>query len=61
MGVGTIMRARKTLLIATGSDKAEAIRTLVKGPISPALPASALRLHANAVIVLDAAAAALLD
>ena len=61
MGVGTIMRARKTLLIATGSDKAEEIRTLVKGPISPALPASALRLHANAVIVLDAAAAALLD
>ena len=60
MGVGTIMRARKTLLIATGSDKAEAIRTLVKGEISPKLPASALRLHANAVIVLDAAAAALL-
>lgn len=61
MGVGTIMRARKTLLIATGIEKAEAVRTLVKGPISPRLPASALRLHANAVIVLDAAAASLLD
>ena len=61
MGVGTIMRARKTLLIATGSDKAEAIRTLVKGPVSPKLPASALRMHANAVIILDAAAASLLD
>ena len=60
MGVGTIMRARKTLLIATGADKAEAVRTLVKGPISPKLPASALRMHANAVIVLDAAAASLL-
>lgn len=60
MGVGTIMRARKTLLIATGVDKAEAVRTLVKGPISPKLPASALRLHADAVIVLDAAAASLL-
>ena len=61
MGVGTIMRARKTLLIATGSDKAEAIRTMVKGPVSPKLPASALRMHANAVIILDAAAASLLD
>ena len=60
MGVGTIMRARKCLLIATGADKAEAVRTLVKGKISPNLPASALRMHANAIIVLDAAAAALL-
>lgn len=60
MGVGTIMRARKTVLIATGADKAEAVRDLVKGPISPKLPASALRMHADAVIVLDAAAASLL-
>ena len=60
MGVGTIMRARKNLLIATGADKAEAVRTLVKGEISPKLPASALRMHANAIIVLDSAAASLL-
>jgi len=60
MGVGTIMRARKNLLIATGADKAEAVRTLVKGKISPNLPASALRMHANAIIVLDSAAASLL-
>jgi len=60
MGVGTIMRARKTLLIATGKDKAEAVYTLVKGGISPKLPASALRMHADAVIILDADAAAML-
>lgn len=60
MGVGTIMRARKALLIATGADKAEAVRTLVKGDISPKLPASALRMHQNAVIILDEAAASLL-
>lgn len=61
MGVGTIMRARKALLIATGREKAEAIRMLVKGDISPRLPASALRLHANAVVVLDREAASLLS
>ncbi len=61
MGVGTIMRARKTLLIATGSSKAETIQALVNGPISPYLPASILRLHANAVVILDSAAAALLN
>lgn len=57
MGVGTILRARKTLLIATGEDKAEAVAQLVRGPVSPALPASALRLHPRAVILLDAQAA----
>lgn len=57
MGIGTIMRARKTLLIATGKDKAEAIRDLVLGPITPKLPASALRMHPCAVIVVDEAAA----
>jgi glucosamine-6-phosphate deaminase len=60
MGVGTIMRARKCLLIATGADKAEAVRALVKGQVTPQLPASALRMHADAVIILDAAAASLL-
>lgn len=60
MGVGTIMRARATLLIATGADKAEAVRGMVNGPVTPMLPASALRLHADCVVVLDKAAAALL-
>jgi len=57
MGVGTIMRARKALLIATGADKADAVCTLVKGAVSPNLPASALRMHPNAIIVLDEEAA----
>ena len=57
MGVGTYMRARKTLLIATGADKADAVYTLVKGAVSPDLPASALRMHPNAIIVLDEEAA----
>lgn len=60
MGVGTIMRARKTVLIATGADKAQAVCDLVKGSVSPRLPASALRMHADAIIILDAAAASLL-
>lgn len=57
MGVGSILRARNTLLIATGGDKADAVYQLVHGPVTPALPASALRLHPASVIVLDAAAA----
>ena len=61
MGVGTIMRARSIVLIATGTDKAKAIRGLIEGPISPSLPASALRLHGDATIFVDEAAASLLS
>ena len=60
MGVGTIMRARKLLLIATGESKREAVRDMVHGGVSPKLPASALRLHRDAIVVLDKAAASAL-
>lgn len=60
MGIGTIMSARSIVLIAMGEDKAEAIRGLVKGDITPQLPASILRLHGDTVILCDRAAASLL-
>ncbi len=60
MGIGSIMKARAIVLIATGADKAEAVRALVKGPVSPSCPASILQLHPQATIMLDAPAASLL-
>ena len=57
MGVGTIMSARKILLLALGEAKAQAVRDTVKGHISPRVPASVLQLHPNAIILLDEAAA----
>ena len=60
MGVGTIMRAKKILLIATGAAKAEAIYNTVKGPVTPRCPASILQNHPDTVLMLDEAAAALL-
>lgn len=60
MGVGTIMAARSVVLIAMGQDKADAIYGLVKGEITPELPASVLRMHQNAVILCDQDAAGLL-
>lgn len=60
MGIGTIMEARTILLIATGKGKAEAIKGLVQGQIDPLLPASILRAHPDAVILLDKEAASLL-
>ena len=56
MGIGTIMKARKILLIANGEDKAEAVAKAVHGPITPEMPASILQLHSDVVIVADKAA-----
>jgi glucosamine-6-phosphate deaminase len=57
-GLGTIMEARTTLLIATGAAKAEAVSRAVHGPITVDCPASILQRHRHAVVVLDEAAAA---
>mgnify|MGYP002646419204 CR=1 FL=1 len=60
MGIGSIMKARSIVIIATGSDKAEAIKEMVNGPISPSCPASILQVHPDTVVMVDEAAGALL-
>jgi glucosamine-6-phosphate deaminase len=58
MGMATLLEARACLLVALGPDKARAAAAMVEGPISAQLPASALQLHPDAVVVLDEEAAA---
>lgn len=60
MGIGSILKAKKIVLIATGVKKAEAIKKTVKGEVSPSCPASILQQHPNAIILIDKAAAKLL-
>jgi glucosamine-6-phosphate deaminase len=59
MGVGTIMNARKVLLIASGKDKAEIIKKSFFGPVTPEVPASILQMHPDFVLVADEAALSL--
>ncbi|WLD58791.1 glucosamine-6-phosphate deaminase [Salinispirillum sp. LH 10-3-1] len=61
MGIGTIMEARKILLLATGDTKASAVKTMVEGALSAACPATILQMHPQATVVLDSAAASLLE
>ena len=56
MGLGTIFDARKILLLALGEHKAEIIREVAEGPVSPRVPASYLQEHADATVLVDAAA-----
>ena len=61
MGIGTILEARRILLLATGPRKAAALAAALCGPVGPEMPASALRLHPAVTIIADRAAAAGLD
>ena len=60
-GLGTILRARHVLLIATGAAKADAVAAAVEGPLSASCPGSVLQLHPHATVLLDDAAAAGLE
>lgn len=60
-GIGTILQAKRILLVALGAHKARPIRDALEGPMSVETPASAIRLHADASVVLDAEAASLLS
>lgn len=57
MGMGTILHARRIVLLATGQSKAVAVRRLVQGPITPKVPASFLQLHRSVEVWVDRAAA----
>ena len=57
MGMGTILKATRILLIATGERKAQCIERTVRGPVTTRLPASFLQLHPRAEFYLDRTAA----
>ncbi|OHB81512.1 MAG: glucosamine-6-phosphate deaminase [Planctomycetes bacterium RBG_16_64_12] len=61
MGVGTILEARKIILLASGESKAEAIAAAIEGPVTSMCTASALQLHADTIFFLDRAAAGRLN
>jgi glucosamine-6-phosphate deaminase len=61
MGIGTIMRARKIVMLVTGASKARAVRSMICGPVDPGCPGSVLQLHAAVTVLLDRPAATALN
>lgn len=49
--IKNIMQAKKILLIAGGTKKAEALKNSLYGPITPAVPASILQLHNDVTVI----------
>ena len=60
MGIESIMKAKKIVLIANGNSKAKAIAAAVNGEITPACPASVLQKHPDVTFLIDKEAASLL-
>ena len=59
MGLATILEARRILLLASGSPKAQILARALTGEITTDVPASALRLHSNLTVIADEEAAAI--
>ena len=59
MGIGTIMAARKVVLVASGAEKAPIVKEAFFGPVTPQVPASILQFHPNVTVVVDKEAGAL--
>lgn len=56
MGIGSILKGKKLILMAYGLTKAEAIKGMIEGPVSIDLPASALQNHPDVTVIIDEAA-----
>ncbi len=61
MGIKSIMSAKKILVVVSGEDKAEIVKTAFFGPVTPQVPASILQFHADVRLVADEAALSLCD
>lgn len=60
MGIGTILDSRAIVLMASGSAKAAAVKTLAESNPDPGFPASGLKHHRDVTVLVDSAASALL-
>ena len=61
MGIGSIMKAKRVLLVANGKGKAQAVKDCFFGPICPQAPGSILQLHPDFTLVVDEEALSLVE
>lgn len=57
LGIKNIMQARKIVLVAKGGNKADIVKVMLEGPVTPEVPASILQLHPDCEFLLDSASA----
>ena len=57
IGIGTLMDAKRIMLLASGKGKAEIIKQTLLGKVTPRVPASILQFHKDVTVILDEEAA----
>jgi glucosamine-6-phosphate deaminase len=60
LGIDSIMKSKKIVLLAWGEHKAASVAKAVEGTVTSDIPASYLQLHPNASFILDETAASML-
>lgn len=60
MGIGSIFKAKKIILLASGKTKAQAIYNTLNGDINPQIPSSILKLHNDVTLIIDEDSASML-
>ena len=60
IGLGTMLSAKKIILMAWGEGKAETVKAIAEGPVDPSCPASYLQFHDDATIYAESNSAAML-
>lgn len=60
MGIKNILNSKKIIVMASGENKAKAIRAMIEGPVSSDCPASFLREHNDVIVIVDKAAGKLI-
>lgn len=61
MGIKSILKSKKIILMAFGKNKAEAIQKMIEGPVTEDVPASALQNHPDVTVIVDEDAGSLLN
>ena len=56
LGLGTLQAARRLVLLVSGTRKRDILAQVLDGEIEPAVPATILRIHGDAVVISDRAA-----
>lgn len=56
MGIGTILRAKKIIILANGAAKRDAVRKMLDGMLDCSCPASMLNVHRDVIVICDEAA-----
>jgi len=61
MGIGSIMKSKKIVLIAYGLEKSDAIKNMIEGSVTKDVPASVLQKHNDVTVIIDKDAASKLS